>query len=58
MFPCKCNHPCSPSDLEGEYHGMLGRPLPWRKLGFSSLLDLVKRMPDVVRAETLPYVSP
>ena len=36
---------------------MLGRPLPWRKLGFSSLLDLVTRMPEVVRAETMPYVS-
>ena len=36
---------------------MLGRPLPWRKLGFSSLLDLVTKMPEVVRAETLPYVS-
>ena len=29
------------TDLEREFHGMVGYSIPWRKLGHMSLLDMV-----------------
>ena len=36
------------SALESEYYGMLGETIPFRRLGHSSLLSMLKEMPDVV----------
>ena len=36
------------SALEGGYYGMLGEAIPFKRLGFPSLLSMLKDMPDVV----------
>ncbi|NXF40648.1 TDRD5 protein, partial [Nyctibius bracteatus] len=43
----------TPAELEQEYMGMIGKPLPLRDLGFQSTLELVAHMPEVVRV--CPY---
>ncbi|NWU88728.1 TDRD5 protein, partial [Upupa epops] len=39
----------TPVQLEQEYFAMVGKPFPWRDLGFRSTLELVADMPEVVR---------
>ncbi|XP_069718177.1 tudor domain-containing protein 5 [Phaenicophaeus curvirostris] len=39
----------TPAQLERDYMAMIGKPLPLRDLGFQSTLELVAKMPDVVR---------
>ncbi len=34
--------------LLDDYRSMLGRQLPFQELGYSSALEMIKRMPDVV----------
>jgi len=41
------------SDLEREFQGIVGYPIPWRKLGHISLLEMVRSMPGVVIVESL-----
>jgi len=41
------NHVC--------YH-YLGSDFPWRKNGFSSLIDMLRAMPEAVRFDPAPYV--
>ncbi|KAM6080964.1 tudor domain-containing protein 5 isoform 3-T3 [Theristicus caerulescens] len=43
----------TPAQLEQEYMAMIGKPLPLPDLGFSSTLELVADMPEVVRV--CPY---
>ena len=42
------------TDLTPEYWGMMGKGIPWRALGFSSLLALLKAMPDTCSLVELP----
>ncbi|NWS66099.1 TDRD5 protein, partial [Crotophaga sulcirostris] len=39
----------TPAQLEQEYLAMIGKPLPVRDLGFQSTLELMAKMPEVVR---------
>ncbi|NXY48322.1 TDRD5 protein, partial [Ceuthmochares aereus] len=39
----------TPAQLEKEYMAMIGKPLPLRDLGFQSTLELMAKMPEVVR---------
>ena len=39
------------TDLEAEYRGILGESIPWKRLGFFSLYDLVMKIPEAVRVE-------
>ncbi|XP_053929663.1 tudor domain-containing protein 5 isoform X2 [Cuculus canorus] len=39
----------TPAQLEKEYVAMIGKPLPLRDLGFQSTLELMAKMPEVVR---------
>ncbi|XP_072854264.2 tudor domain-containing protein 5 isoform X4 [Pogona vitticeps] len=38
----------TPSNLEQEFKSMIGEQLPFRALGYSSVMELVQDMPDVV----------
>ena len=40
-------------DLESEYHGILGTAIPWRRLGYTSILDFVHSMPEAITVRTL-----
>ena len=42
------------TDLTPEYWGMTGKGIPWRALGFPSLLALLKAMPDTCSLAELP----
>ena len=42
------------SDLEHEYRGMTGSRIPYKSLGYNSLLSMVKDMRDVARLQMLP----
>lgn len=39
----------TPMELNKEYKSMIGEPLPFRALGYHSVMELVIDMPDVVR---------
>ncbi|NWR76597.1 TDRD5 protein, partial [Centropus unirufus] len=39
----------TPAQLEEEYMAMIGKPLPVHDLGFQSTLELMEKMPEVVR---------
>lgn len=41
------------SALEREYQGMLGENIPFRRLGYSSLLSMLKDLPDVVSISSI-----
>merc|ERR1719318_1492718 len=42
------------TDLEREYRGMTGSPVPYRGLGYSSVLSMLLDMKDVATLEKLP----
>ena len=42
------------TDLEKEYRGMTGSPVPYRGLGYSSVLSMLLDMKDVATLEKLP----
>lgn len=41
----------APERLKKDYQNMVGHPLPLASLGFRSVLDMAKEMPDAVRLD-------
>ena len=39
----------SVAEMQRDYHNMLGKPLPFREMGYTTLLDLLKDLPNVTR---------
>lgn len=37
------------AEIQRDYKSMLGKPFPFRELGFNTPLDLLKDLPDVAR---------
>ena len=42
------------SALEAEYRGMIGENIPFRQLGHSSLMSLLKSFPNKIQTQKLP----
>ena len=42
-------HGLSVREIQSDYAQMIGKPLPFRDLGFSTILDLLKALPEVAR---------
>ena len=36
-------------EIQSDHQSMIGKPLPYREMGYSSALDLIKDLPDVCR---------
>ena len=39
--------------FEKEFRAAIGYPVPYRRLGYASCIDLIESMPEVVEFETL-----
>ena len=37
------------AEIQNDHQSMIGKPLPYRELGYSTALDLIKDLPDVCR---------
>lgn len=43
---------CTLSEFNKSYYDFEGRPVPWKRFGHSSLIDLLSSMPDIVNVES------